>query len=39
MALLRRILWFLHPFRWTRRRGYGREILYAGWVNLPKREV
>jgi len=36
MAILRRIFWYLRPFkRAPRRLGYGKEVLYAGCVNLP----
>ena len=41
MALIRRILWSFRPRRQARAGGYGAEVLFAGWVELPKgfREI
>ena len=36
MATLRKILWYLRPFKRVRRRAYGPEVLYSGWVDLPR---
>ena len=36
MAYLRRILWTLHLLKRMQRRGYTKDVLYAGWVNLPR---
>ncbi len=33
MSALRRLFWFFRPLR---KRQYGPEVLYSGWVNLPR---
>jgi hypothetical protein len=35
MAALRRIFWFFRPLRKVSRE-YGAEVLYSGWVDLPR---
>jgi hypothetical protein len=32
MALIRLLLRYMRPVKKMRRRGYGDEVLYAGWV-------
>jgi hypothetical protein len=36
MALIRRLFRYLRPVKKVRRRGYDKEVLYAGWVNRQK---
>ena len=35
MSALRRLYWFFRPLKKVRRE-YGAEVLYSGWVNLPR---
>lgn len=41
MGFIRRIFWPFGRRRGARPRGYGAEVLFAGWVDLPKafREI
>ncbi len=32
MPFLPRLLWYLRPWKRRKQRGYGDEVLYAGWA-------